>query len=422
MEIEFSEREKEILKLVSTGASNKEIAQVLDISPNTVKVHLRNIFAKANLYSRTEATLFAIKMGLVESPGNTPVQALGEAITEDAVPVSNNRIWYLLGVGLLVILAFVAVGALNNWWRPTPAPMQSPERWTDLPPLPEPLVGFSAQYFDNKIYVLSGQSINGVTGSVNVYDLREKDWSAAQELPIPVRDSVSVTLGEQILLIGGLDASGKPVSEIQVFEPLQNRISLAYKLPFRVANACAVVFQGQIYLFGGEVDGVISDSILKIDPESFGSDQVTKLPLALRSLGCVAVDNRIHIFGGKSPNGDSAEHWAFYPSRIGGDGEVWEKLAPLEKPISNFAFSGLAGNVYYFAPDADGKQNYRYDALTNQWTQIEPSPAPVDEGTLAVSEGTNIHLLGGAATNGLTNDHISYQAIYIVLVPAVSNQ
>src|SRR5260221_776856 len=69
----MSDREHEILRLVATGASNKQIAQQLFISPNTVKVHLRNIFGKIGVASRTEAALYAIRAGLVHVPAGTPL-------------------------------------------------------------------------------------------------------------------------------------------------------------------------------------------------------------------------------------------------------------------------------------------------------------------------------------------------------------
>jgi len=61
-----SHRETEVLQLVAKGASNKEIANTLFISENTVKTHLRNIMDKLHLANRSQAAAYAIRAGLVE--------------------------------------------------------------------------------------------------------------------------------------------------------------------------------------------------------------------------------------------------------------------------------------------------------------------------------------------------------------------
>jgi two-component system NarL family response regulator len=62
----LTRREIEILGLVSEGLSNKQIAQRLVISQNTVKNHVRNILEKLRLRSRAEAAAFAVRTRLVE--------------------------------------------------------------------------------------------------------------------------------------------------------------------------------------------------------------------------------------------------------------------------------------------------------------------------------------------------------------------
>ena len=57
-------REKEVLCILSTGCSNKEIAKKLFISEKTVKCHLNNIFKKLKFSQRLQAILFAIKHGM----------------------------------------------------------------------------------------------------------------------------------------------------------------------------------------------------------------------------------------------------------------------------------------------------------------------------------------------------------------------
>ncbi|PTY07924.1 DNA-binding response regulator [Opitutaceae bacterium EW11] len=59
-------REREVLSLLAAGRSNKEISTNLFISETTVKSHLRGIFAKLNVLSRTEAIAVASRRGLVQ--------------------------------------------------------------------------------------------------------------------------------------------------------------------------------------------------------------------------------------------------------------------------------------------------------------------------------------------------------------------
>jgi two-component system NarL family response regulator len=61
----LSEREQEVLKLVAVGATNREIADKLVISENTVKVHLHNIMEKLHLRNRQHAAAYAIREGLI---------------------------------------------------------------------------------------------------------------------------------------------------------------------------------------------------------------------------------------------------------------------------------------------------------------------------------------------------------------------
>ncbi len=62
----LTERETDVLRLVAKGLSNKEIAGQLIIGEKTVKTHVSNILAKLQVSSRTQAALYAIRIGLVD--------------------------------------------------------------------------------------------------------------------------------------------------------------------------------------------------------------------------------------------------------------------------------------------------------------------------------------------------------------------
>jgi DNA-binding NarL/FixJ family response regulator len=64
----LTKREREILALVAEGLSNREIADKLVLSPETVKSHVAAILEKLNVSDRTQAAIYAVRNGLVEQP------------------------------------------------------------------------------------------------------------------------------------------------------------------------------------------------------------------------------------------------------------------------------------------------------------------------------------------------------------------
>jgi DNA-binding NarL/FixJ family response regulator len=61
----LSPRELEVLRSLVAGHSNKEIAEVLKLSPSTVKHHLENVFTKLRVNDRTQAATAAVQRGIV---------------------------------------------------------------------------------------------------------------------------------------------------------------------------------------------------------------------------------------------------------------------------------------------------------------------------------------------------------------------
>jgi DNA-binding NarL/FixJ family response regulator len=69
----LTERELEVLKLVTAGQRNREIAGELGISENTVKFHLKNIVEKLHAQNRAELAARAVREGLVPDPPRDPI-------------------------------------------------------------------------------------------------------------------------------------------------------------------------------------------------------------------------------------------------------------------------------------------------------------------------------------------------------------
>jgi DNA-binding NarL/FixJ family response regulator len=64
----LTQRERQVLQLIAQARSSKEIANILNLSVNTVNVHRTNLMATLNLHSTAELVLFAVRKGLISVP------------------------------------------------------------------------------------------------------------------------------------------------------------------------------------------------------------------------------------------------------------------------------------------------------------------------------------------------------------------
>jgi DNA-binding NarL/FixJ family response regulator len=80
----LSDREIEVLERIAAGGSNKEIADTLGISTQTVKNHISSILRKLSLNDRTQAVLYALRRGWIETPDTIRGGGAMEARDKDA--------------------------------------------------------------------------------------------------------------------------------------------------------------------------------------------------------------------------------------------------------------------------------------------------------------------------------------------------
>ena len=139
---QFSEREKEVTELLMQGKSNKQIAMALGISASTVEYHLKNVYKKLQVNSRTEAVLRLGKSvgGNVTSElGKSTVEMKGKNADNGIQPISTwrisvNKLFAIIGGGILAIAMIVVLILVN-------LPVQRSEIVpTDVSSLPDLLI------------------------------------------------------------------------------------------------------------------------------------------------------------------------------------------------------------------------------------------------------------------------------------------
>lgn len=441
----LSAREQEILCLVATGATNRMVAQSLNISHNTVKVHLRNIFTKLGISSRTEATVYAIQQGWVTlkdaitEEGEEPSQISSEiADLEQAespepepalIPMvlpRSKRIYLIAAVLIVAIVTFV------TWPRSHPLPAETcdneftaectatgnglevgePESmWVSAANIPQAEGRFGLVLVDDLIYLIGGETSDGVSGEVSAYDPKHDSWSSISDKPNPAANITAVALGGKIYIPGGSDADGNPLRVLDIYNPEDSSWTSGAQIPVHLTAYAAAGWQDKMYVFGGWNGTSYTDSAWVYDPESDRWESLPPMPTSRGFAAAAVTNNKILVIGGYDGRKEYATCERFDP-----EVKTWSACASMSAPRGGLGVTVVAGHVYAIGGGWESFVTFseRYNPNADAWYNVE-TPLLLVGGEWrnmgVVATGTRIYIMGGWQQSRYLNINQVYETL-----------
>jgi len=425
---ELTEREREILRLIASGASNKDIARQLFISPNTVKVHLRNIFAKIGAASRTEAAVYAIREGLTQA-ADLPALAPATQELSAAIPIpleTKSKPHYFWIAALVTILLAGVVALVVTTTQPpaiavaSPAPVAAPQRWQELADLPTARSGLAVAVYENQIYAIGGETAQGVTGVMEQYDAASDTWITLTPKPVPVADINAAVIGGKIYIPGGRLVSGGMTDIFESYDPRRDQWERRAPLPAAFSGYALVAFEGKLYIFGGWDGQKFLASVYEYDPGQDNWIERTPMPTARGFAGAAIAGGKIYVIGGYDGEESLAVNEEYLPER-----DTWSRRAPLPAGRYAMGVASIADIIHVVGGEGETGSPLpplQYFHQQDKWQAFE-SPLSENWSHLGVvPTGTQLYILGGRLGGISTAQNLAYQAIYTVQIPIIINK
>jgi DNA-binding CsgD family transcriptional regulator len=450
----------EVARLLSTGASNAEIARELVISPHTVKVHLRNIFEKLQVNSRTEASMLLVQRGWVvvqgleitggeTAPAEPPPPPEPQPLNNIPMPVGQWQAPFLLVALLLSLLMLILpnmvsvaqepLNLLTDAGQPLTAPpgVRLEPRWEMRTPLQSPLSRSGMVALNNQLYVVGGETTGGeAVDTVTVYNLETNEWSEAAPLPQPLANVALAAAHGHLLVAGGAGPgseprNGNPVpsNSLYAFDVENGTWSAPVALPYPVAGAASVADDQALYLIGGWDGRNMRDEIWRYPLAAVISSTVAEAEAATNwqllghlstpraFLGAAMVGGEIYVAGGYDGQRELDLAEVFTPAS--GERRQLPSMGAARGGLS-LVYDGLALYALGGGWTRSISTHERYDTTTNVWSNF-PSPIQNEWRNLgAAAVDGHLYLVGGWSGSPL-DTHLEYQSSFRALLPVISN-
>ena len=447
----LSNREIEVLELVSTGATNRQIAQDLVVSVNTVKVHLRNIYTKLGVESRTEATLIAIREGLINVPAapsdadaeTTPVSrevdAEASAESEPAIPTEDlPPLPWRKRVALVVIFLLVLSVSVVTWPRTSTIAERSGEDtdnqvnggsasgltgestgWRALAPMTVARSRFAlAAAPDGKLYAIGGETSGGTTGAVEQYDPATDQWTPLPaSKPTRVHNIGAAFIGDSIFVPGGLTSDGVPTAVVEAYNPAEEEWQQVSQLPRPLSSYALAVYDDKLYLFGGKDSRGYINTTFIYDPQEDRWREGKEMPTRRAYSAAATLGPLIFVLGGYDGQREYPTCEVYDPET-----DTWDTCEPLTVGRGGLGTAGVANQLFVVG---GGWHEYfwfseKHNPTTGEWWPFETPVSRQWRNLAVVSLLDKFYVAGGwngDYMNGVWEYEVLWHKIHIPYSP-----
>lgn len=442
----LTERELEIVRLVATGAANKEIAAKLYISPNTVRVHLRNIFTKLGAQSRTEVSMIAVRNGWVDigavkpqpeqetdippTASETPPPRVERVVlvAPDPLPLPPLPLWQRLAL----VATLVLIGLLSAWlWAPAniaapsdeatlseastrPLELQhsaEPSRWYARAAMRSARLRAAAAFADNAIFVAGGEVDGRPSAELLIYDVQQDAWRVGPPKPTAVAGAAAAMLGRQLFVVGGTTEDGTPTSRVEVFDLATQTWRAAQPLPVPLTAHATAAHEDEFFVLGGRSLSGLSKAAFAFNLQTQRWRALPELNIPRSALAAAIVDRRLFALGGFDGRRELATcEWLDLNAPA-----AWQPCAPMITPRAGHGAAVIGRRVFVVGGGLSGFVGFseRYDVDDDRWSSFEMPITRLGDWRYVslVASPTTLYALGGATRGVPLADTYAYEVL-----------
>jgi hypothetical protein len=300
------------------------------------------------------------------------------------------------------------------------AEVNAPPRWSEKADMLTPRAGFAVATYDSHLYVVGGETGEGISAEVERYDPGSNTWELLAPKPLAVADAGAAVIGGKLYVPGGRLASGALTGVLEVYDPRADTWEQRAPLLAPLSGYALAAFEGKLYVFGGWDGEEYSARVYEYDP---GSDRWTErapMPTARAFAGAAVAGGRIYVVGGTNGEPQAANE-EYSPAEDTAGANPWHERAGLPAGRYGMGVASIADILHVLGGTADEgpAEPLKYFPQQNVWQVFELPDHTVGAGLGVAVVEADLHLLGGSVNSAPTAEHLAYRAIYTVVLPIV---